>query len=105
MQAPFSGKGEKFWLGAKKSFRRQFFYPAAIAPRGKIVYTGASLQRKEVVSMLTVRGIVTLVVLIVLFTLAVIWISKNGGWKGEGCGGNCASCHQRCEKPKDQKDS
>ena len=52
--------------------------------------------------MLTVRGIVTLVVLIVLFTLAVIWISKNGGWKGEGCGGNCASCHQRCEKPKDR---
>ena len=55
--------------------------------------------------MLTVRGIVTLVVLIVLFTLAVIWISKNGGWKGGGCGGNCASCHQRCEKPKDQKDN
>ena len=50
--------------------------------------------------MLTVRGIVTLVVLIVLFTLAVIWISKNGGWKGEGCGGNCASCHQRCVNPK-----
>ena len=29
--------------------------------------------------MLTVRGVVTLVVLIVLFTLAVIWISRNGG--------------------------
>ena len=50
--------------------------------------------------MLTVRGVVTLVVLIVLFTLAVIWISRNGGWKGEGCGGNCASCHQRCESPR-----
>ena len=55
--------------------------------------------------MLTVRGVVTLVVLIVLFTLAVIWISRNGGWKGEGCGGNCASCHQRCESPKEKKDS
>ena len=54
--------------------------------------------------MLTVRGVVTLVVLIVLFTLAVIWISRNGGWKGEGCGGNCASCHQRCETPKKSKD-
>ena len=55
--------------------------------------------------MLTVRGVVTLVVLSVLFTLAVIWISRNGGWKGEGCGGNCASCHQRCENPKEKKDS
>ena len=55
--------------------------------------------------MLTVRGVVTLLVLIVLFTLAVIWISRNGGWKGEGCGGNCASCHQRCENPKEKKDS
>ncbi len=48
--------------------------------------------------MLTLRGIITLIVLIVLFALAVVWISKNGGWKGEGCGGNCASCHSRCEK-------
>ena len=41
--------------------------------------------------MLTLRGIITLIVLIVLFALAVVWISKQGGWKGEGCGGNCAS--------------
>ena len=47
--------------------------------------------------MLTLRGIITLLVLAVLFALAVVWISKNGGWKGEGCGGNCASCHSRCE--------
>ena len=32
--------------------------------------------------MLTVRGIVTLVVLIVLFTLAVIWISKKRRLEG-----------------------
>ncbi len=48
--------------------------------------------------MLTLRGIITLTVLIVLFALAVVWISKQGGWKGEGCGGNCASCHSHCEK-------
>ena len=33
--------------------------------------------------MLTLRGIITLIVLIVLFALAVVWISKQGGWKGE----------------------
>ena len=58
---------------------------------------------KEVTKMLTLRGIITLIVLIVLFALAVVWISKQGGWKGEGCGGNCASCHSRCENPDHKK--
>ena len=49
--------------------------------------------------MLTLRGIITLVVLALLFALAVVWVSKHGGWKGEGCGGNCASCHQNCDHP------
>ena len=49
--------------------------------------------------MLTLRGIITLLVLAVLFALAVVWISKNG----EGCGGNCASCHSRCENPEHKK--
>ena len=31
--------------------------------------------------MLTLRGIITLLVLAVLFALAVVWISKNGGSK------------------------
>ena len=53
--------------------------------------------------MLTLRGIITLLVLAVLFALAVVWISKNGGWKGEGCGGTCASCHSRCENPEHKK--
>jgi hypothetical protein len=53
--------------------------------------------------MLTLRGIITLIVLILLFALAVVWISKQGGWKGEGCGGNCASCHSRCENPDHKK--
>ena len=41
----------------------------------------------------------TSLVLAGLFALAVVWISKQGGWKGEGCGGNCASCHQHCDTP------
>ena len=45
--------------------------------------------------MLTLRGIITLLVLAVLFALAVVWISKNGGWKGEG--------HSRCENPEHKK--
>lgn len=53
--------------------------------------------------MLTLRGIITLIVLALLFALAVVWISKNGGWKGEGCGGNCSACHSRCNDPKQQK--
>ena len=54
--------------------------------------------------MLTLRGIITLLVLAVLFALAVVWISKNGGWKGEGCGGNCASAlPQPLRKPGAQK--
>lgn len=47
--------------------------------------------------MLTLRGIITLIILIALFAFAVVWISKNGGWKGEGCGGNCSACRERCE--------
>lgn len=49
--------------------------------------------------MLTVRGLVTLVVLVILFALAVVWIAKHGGWKGEGCGGNCSACRERCDHP------
>lgn len=49
---------------------------------------------------MTIRGIITVLILVVLFALAVIWISKRGGWSG-GCGGNCASCHQHdsCDHP------
>ena len=83
------------------------FFPCGIpvALRGKIVYTegGNVPQEKRFLKMLTLRGIITLLVLAVLFALAVVWISKNGGWKGEGCGGNCASCHSRCENPEHKK--
>lgn len=49
--------------------------------------------------MLTVRGLVTIVVLVILFALAVVWVSKHDGWKGEGCGGNCSACRERCDHP------
>ena len=54
---------------------------------------------------MTIRGIITVLVLAILFGLVVVWISKQGGWKGEGCGGNCASCHHHddCEQPMHQK--
>ena len=42
--------------------------------------------------MITVRGIITLLVLAVLFALAVVSVSKQGG-------SNCASCHQHCDTP------
>ena len=32
---------------------------------------------------MTIRGIITVLVLAILFGLAVVWISKQGGWKGE----------------------
>ena len=63
------------------------------------VYWGWNSFEREVFFMITVRGIITLLVLAVLFALAVVWVSKQGGWKGEGCGGNCASCHQHCDTP------
>ena len=74
-------------------------FPVALCV--KIVYTeGRNFRmRKRGIKMLTLRGIITLVVLIALFALTVVWISRQGGWKGEGCGGNCASCHSRCENP------
>ena len=50
--------------------------------------------------MLTLRGIITLVILAVLFALAVVWISRQ---KGESCNGNCASCHSHCEDPDTKK--
>lgn len=47
---------------------------------------------------MTIRGIITILILVALFAAAVVFISKNGGWKGEeGCTGNCGSCAARCE--------
>lgn len=68
-----------------------------------MVYTTLSaICAKERSFFMTIRGIITLLVLVVLFALAVIWISKKGGWSG-GCGGNCASCHQHCDHPEEKK--
>ena len=45
--------------------------------------------------LLSIRGIVTVLVLAALFTLAVIWISKHDGWEGKGCEIGRASCRER----------
>ena len=49
--------------------------------------------------MLSIRGIITVLVLAALFTYAVIWISRHDGWEGKGYGGNCSTCHDRCNHP------
>ena len=49
--------------------------------------------------MITARCIIPSLLLAVLFALAVVWVSKQCGCKGEGCGGNCSSCHQHCDTP------
>ena len=49
--------------------------------------------------MLSIRGIITVLVLAALFTYAVIWISRHDGWEGKGCGGYCSTCHARCNRP------
>ncbi len=72
---------------------------------GEIVYTEIARTgaKSEVLIMLTIRGIITILVLAGLFAFAVVWISKQGGWKGEGCGGNCSSCHAHCDHPEQNK--
>ena len=47
---------------------------------------------------MSLQGILVLIVLIVLFALAVVWIARNGGWQNGGCHGDCAACHKRCEE-------
>ena len=66
---------------------RKKFEPAALSgcsPGADGVYWGWNSFEREVFFMITVRGIITLLVLAVLFALAVVWISRQGGWKGEG---------------------
>lgn len=51
---------------------------------------------------MTLQGFLILVVIFVLLGLAVVFISRNGGWQG-GCTGHCASCHQRCSRPENRQ--
>lgn len=55
---------------------------------------------------MTIQSIIVLVIVFVLLALAIMFICQKGGWQG-GCGGNCASCHNKCAtpKPKDQNKS
>ena len=48
---------------------------------------------------MTLKAFLIVVGLAAFLTYAVIWISKNGGWKSEeGCHGDCAACHSRCDE-------
>ena len=41
---------------------------------------------------MNIQSILVLAGLVVFFVLAIAWISKNGGWQGGGCGGDCSHC-------------
>lgn len=49
---------------------------------------------------MSIPSIVVLIIVFALLALAILFICQHGGWQG-GCGGNCASCHQKCSAPKD----
>ena len=44
-----------------------------------------------------------LLVVFVALAIAIIFICNNGDWQS-GCGGNCASCRQRCAERKPPED-
>ena len=59
---------------------RKKFEPAALfgcSPGADGVYWGWNSFEREVFFMITVRGIITLLVLAVLFALAVVWIRHD----------------------------
>ena len=48
---------------------------------------------------MTLKSILIILSMVVVFTAAVIWIAKNGGWDSEkGCHGDCNACKSRCEE-------
>ena len=48
---------------------------------------------------MTLKSILIILIMVVVFTAAVIWIAKNGGWDSEnGCHGDCNACKSRCEE-------
>lgn len=44
-------------------------------------------------------SIIVVIIMAVSFAFAALFIAKNGGWKGEGCQGHCASCDHHCSDP------
>jgi len=46
---------------------------------------------------MSLSSLIVIVVLVLAFAGAVVWIARNGGWQNEGCHGNCAQCRERCE--------
>ncbi len=53
---------------------------------------------------MSLNSILVILAMIGLFILAIIWISKQGGWQSGGCNGNCGSCMSGCSShPKQDK--
>ncbi|WP_370828082.1 FeoB-associated Cys-rich membrane protein [Fournierella massiliensis] len=48
--------------------------------------------------------ILVLVIVVVCFVAALVFICKNGGFGGE-CTGDCSSCSARCEAAKQQQNA
>lgn len=48
--------------------------------------------------------ILVLVIVVVCFVAALVFICKNGGFGGE-CTGDCSSCAARCETAKQQQNA
>ena len=52
-------------------------------------------KRKQRIKM-TLKSVLVLLGLIVVFTFLIAWISKQGGWQQGGCSGDCSKCQSRC---------
>ena len=48
--------------------------------------------------------ILVLLIVVVCFVAALVFICKNGGFGGE-CSGDCSSCAARCEAAKQQQNA
>ena len=46
-------------------------------------------------------SVIVVVIIFVLLALAILFICQNGGW--QGCGGNCAGCHNKCAEGEKKK--
>lgn len=51
---------------------------------------------------MSLKSLLVLLIIIVVFALLIVWIAKQGGWQNEGCSGNCASCQAKCESKQTQ---
>ena len=83
----------------------RLFMRAALRKPFPLCYTGQEGMRSiPGGTNMNLASVIVLVVVFVLLALAVLFINQNGGWQG-GCGGNCASCHNKCATPKPKEET